>query len=190
MYRSNKIIAYGGLYIAFCTVIGFMLAPVPNVELIILMVFIGGYLFGPGTGILVGAASGSLFSALNPWGSGLAFPPLLFAQTLCFAITGLSGGIAVPLILRRAHAGTKMLLFGMSGLILTVLYHLIVSFFTTGYAGFTMSQIGVFLVGGMVFGLWHIGMNTIFFAFLTPVLIRVIHQMPFVLELNKPENRQ
>lgn len=106
------------------------------------------------------------------------------------AMTGLSGGIAVPLILRRAHAGTKMFLFGMSGLILTVLYHLIVSFFTTGYAGFTMSQIGVFLVGGMVFGLWHIGMNTIFFAFLTPVLIRVIHQMPFVLELNKPENRQ
>ncbi len=188
MYRSNKFIAYGGLYIAFCTVIGFMLAPVPNVELIMLMVFIGGYLFGPGKGMLVGAAGGFLFSALNPWGSGLAFPPLLFAQTLCFSITGLSGGIAVPKIFRRTHPATKMFLFGISGLILTVLYHLIVSFFTSGYAGFTMSQIRVFLIGGMVFGIWHIGMNTIFFTFLTPVLIRVIHQMPFVRELNEPVN--
>ena len=89
-------------------------------------IFTGGYIFGPAFGGVIGTASRFLFSALNPWGSGLAFPPLIMAQSFYFGITGLAGGI-------------RIFLYGLSGGLLTVLYHLFVSFFTTGYTGFTMS---------------------------------------------------
>lgn len=102
-------------------------------------IFTGGYIFGPAFGGVIGTASRFLFSALNPWGSGLAFPPLIMAQSFYFGITGLAGGIMIPHISSFRKNNIRIFLYGLSGGLLTVLYHLFVSFFTTGYTGFTMS---------------------------------------------------
>ncbi|MCH8286993.1 ECF transporter S component, partial [candidate division KSB1 bacterium] len=93
MSRLSNTIAHTGLYTAACVVIGLILTPLPNIELITLFVFLGGYIYGIKQGVIIGTTGGFLFSALNPWGSGLAFPPLIVSQVIGFGLAGLTGAL-------------------------------------------------------------------------------------------------
>jgi len=74
-------------------VIGLILTPIPNIELITLFIFLGGYIYRIKNGIIIGTVGGFLFSAVNPWGSGLAFPPLIVSQMIGFGLAGLTGAL-------------------------------------------------------------------------------------------------
>jgi len=166
-------ISTAGLYIAFCAVIGFLLASVPNVELITLVIFFGGYIFGAGYGILIGGAAYFIYSAFNPWGSGLAFPPLLAAQVTAMMIVGGCGGLVYRILPTFSSKFARIILFGCCGFILTVLYHAALSVSTYQFAGFSLEQLKITLIAGLAFSAWHIVSNTIFFIILIPMLIRI-----------------
>lgn len=179
MSRLSNTVAHTGLYTAVCVVIGLILTPIPNIELITLFVFLGGYIYGIKNGVIIGAVGGFLFSAVNPWGSGLAFPPLIVAQVIGFGFAGISGAVVYKITFTMSNGKLKTVLFGLCGGVLTVLYHLLISIFTSELAGFSITQAGIYLAGGVLFGLWHIISNVIFFSFLSPLLIRAASRFPY-----------
>ena len=140
MKRSAALLSYISLYTALCVVVGFLFAWIPNVELITLLIFLGGYFFGMGYGLLIGAVAYFIFSAFNPWGSGLAFPPLLFAQIISFSVTGLCGGIIARIPFKRTFNWLQWSVFGLCGGTVTLFYHVLASLFTAQFAEFSYQQ--------------------------------------------------
>jgi len=179
MNNISKTIAHLSLYTSFCVAIGFLFAPIPNIELITLSVFLGGYIFGPVFGAFIGGTAMFIYSAFNPWGSGLAFPPMLTAQVIGFAIAGFSGGIVRSLTPRKASKKAKSIVYGISGGLLTIVYSVLLSLFSSMSAGFTLGQSWIFLIGS-IWVVWHILSNILIFALLAPKLIRVVQRSVFI----------
>ena len=65
------------MFAALAVGLGYSLMLVPNIELITVIIFLSGLTLGIRWGILVGAVSEFIFSAMNPLGSSLMFPPLI-----------------------------------------------------------------------------------------------------------------
>ncbi|MCP4727706.1 MAG: hypothetical protein GY863_21885 [bacterium] len=166
-------ITYPGIYIAFCVVIGYIFLTIPNIELLTLFVFFGGFLFGKIKGAFIGGISMFFFSAMNPWGSGLAFPPLIISQVVSYYFIGLAGGLVKSLVYESMNRIIKSIIFGFCGLILTAFYHVLVSFFTAEIAGFDYQKMGIIIIGGLGFAMVQIIFNTVMFALLIPALIPV-----------------
>ncbi len=83
------------LFASLAAALGFLLAPVPNIELVTFTLFMGGYALGLRDGAVAGVLAVLLYFGLNPYGSSLAFPPLLVAQILAAcAIAALGAGFA------------------------------------------------------------------------------------------------
>jgi hypothetical protein len=157
--------------VALIVAAGYSLAGVPNVELVTLLVFLSGFLLGPRLGPVVGAASWGLFSTLNPMGA--AVPPILAAQVLAGAVIGLTGALAGPFILERVRRPVGMLICGVAGLLLTLLFQVFVN--TAAFFTFVddrgVRAFWVFMAGGIAFTAMHLIWNTaLFFATLRPVM--------------------
>ncbi len=178
MKESVKKITYHGIYIAFCVVIGYIFFAIPNIELLTLFVFFGGYLFGKIRGAFIGGISMFLFSAMNPWGSGLAYPPLNISQVVSYYIIGFAGGLIRPLVNMSINRFLKSLIFGSCGLILTVFYHVLVTVFTAEIAGFDYQKMGIIIIGGLGFAMVQIIWNMVTFSLLIPALIPVSNRIP------------
>lgn len=177
------------LYIALCAVIGFLFAPMPNVELITLFVFLGGYFFGMMNGLLIGCAAMFIFSAFNPWGSGLAFPPMLAAQVISFGLTGFTGGLVYTVFSGFDSVGFKSIVFGIIGGLLTALYSVFLALFSSLSAGFRLEQFWIFLVGG-IWIMWNIVSNVIFFAVLAPRLIGIAQKFAVFSDFRASDNKE
>ena len=67
---------------------------IPNFEFLTVLLFVGGFVLGPAWGALAGALGEFLYSAMNPYGSGLAVPLVLAAQVAGMALAGVAGGLA------------------------------------------------------------------------------------------------
>lgn len=78
------------LLIALCVALGYLMAGVPNVELISAAIFTAGLLVGVRRGALVGAVAEALYAGINPY--GVSAPPLLVAQILAMMLIGSVGG--------------------------------------------------------------------------------------------------
>ncbi len=168
-----------GLYSSMCVVTGFLLAPVPNIELFTLFIFLGGYLYGTYEGSLIGILSGFVFSAFNPWGSGLAFPPMLIGQILSYGFTGIAGAAAFRYLGGFRASPARIVLFGLSGGIVTLIYSLVLAVFSGLMSGFSIEQITLLFIAGFAWKIWHIGSNIVLFSFLLPVFIRVAERTAY-----------
>ena len=93
----NSETAVTAIFVALAAALGFLLLSVPNVELVTFTVFASGVVLGRWRGALVGALAMAIYSAANPYGSGLGVPTMFAAQLLSAAFTGLMGGVAAPL---------------------------------------------------------------------------------------------
>jgi len=87
---SSRQIAYFGILVAAMLVLGWALAGVPNVELLTLTGFLGGWLLGASRGAIAAGTGAFFFSMLNPFGPPL--PAVLIAQVCGLALVGLAGG--------------------------------------------------------------------------------------------------
>lgn len=78
------------LFAALAAALGFLFAPIPNVELVTFSLFMAGCLLGWRDGSHAALLAVALYYGLNPYGSSLALP-LLFAAQLAagLAIAGL-----------------------------------------------------------------------------------------------------
>jgi hypothetical protein len=171
MIQRTRRATLAGLLVALTVAAGYSLAGVPNVELVTLLVFLSGFLLGTRVGPVMGAASWGLYSALNPLGA--AVPPVLVAQMSAGALIGLAGAAAGPFILERVGRPAGMILCGLTGLVLTVVFQALVN--TAAFFTFVDDRgagaFWTFMAGGIAFTAMHLVWNTsLFFVTLRPVM--------------------
>ena len=87
---SSREVAAAGAVMASMVALGYALSGVPNVELVTLPAFIGGWWLGAGRGAPVAASGEFLFSVLNP--QGPALPPVLVTQVAGMTLAAMAGG--------------------------------------------------------------------------------------------------
>lgn len=172
-YRRERTIILAALLTALGAVLGFLLAGIPNVELMTLVAFLAGAFCGGGLGAASGALSILFYSLLNPLGP--APIPLLFAQVAGFLVIGAVGGFAGPHLGRDRRR--SVVASAAAGFAVTLLYDalttLATAFIVLGAGGFGEGVRGVF-VAGAVFVAWHVAVNTLIFGAAVPPLMRAV----------------
>jgi len=172
-------ITYSGIFIALILGLGYGLAFIPNIELITTTIFISGVLMGIKKGIIIGLISEFLFSALNPMGSGLLFPPMLICQVIAMSLVGFVGGLFHYKFYNNLNA-LSLVLIGVTGFVLTLIYDIFVSIAFPISAGFTIKETIGAVITGIGFSTIHLVVNTIMFVVLTPVvIIKMRKAIPF-----------
>jgi uncharacterized membrane protein len=170
MEKNARRIIQTALFVALCVALGFLLAGVPNIELMTVTVFLSGVILGPKRGILVGALSILVYSLFNPYGPPP--PQLLAAQISGYAVAGLGGGVLRAHVRKRGKRA--VLMSAAAGLLLTLVYDLLTTAATAlialGPSGF-FHGLGAFFLTGAVFIIVHTLSNTVVFSLaVVPVL--------------------
>lgn len=149
------------IFVALGIGLGYVFAPVPNVELVIPTIFLSGVLLGRREGGVVGFFVFLIFGFFNPYGPSP--PPLLLAQILGGIVVGVFGGI-VP---------KNKLSFFISGFFLTLLYDILTNL--SGYILFPGGKTFLaYIIAGMSFSLIHIVSNTLIFGVVVyPVYLKL-----------------
>jgi len=172
-HRRERTIILAALFVALSVALGFLLAGIPNLELMTLTVFIAGCFCGVRLGIAAGALSMLIFSVLNPLGPAPA--PLLAAQVAGFGLIGAGGGAVGPRLSPAGPSGAAAA--AAAGFALTIAYDALTTaataFIALGASRFVEGLGGV-AVAGAVFVAWHVGINTAVFAVAVPPLLRSV----------------
>ena len=164
-------LARTALMVALCAAIGYLLAGVPNVELISAAVFTCGALSGVRRGALVGLLAEGIYAGVNP--NGVSPPPLYAAQILAFALIGAAGG-ALHRVLPRLPLVLQAVLAGGCGFVLALVYDLFTN--SAVYLLFrSTSSWAATLAGGLTFPfpLAHELGDALGFALVVPAVCRV-----------------
>jgi len=136
-----------------------------NVKLMDLIVFVGGFCFGPLVGASIGIASWAIYGTLNPIGFSM---PIWAATMFSESIYGIVGGLVRKTLdshkithPRREPFGVYVF-FGTIGLLLTFLYDAITNT-VFGYVA-NMPFLFAILTGFVPFGIIHVMSNVVFFG--------------------------
>jgi len=168
MSTGNRI-ALAGIMLALALGLGYLLSPIPNIELMSLTLFAAGYFLGIPLGALIGMLAFFLYSVLNPY--GIAPPILLMSQVIGGAIIGVGGGIT-KLFWKRLPPAVGVIVAATAGASLTLLYDILTNI--GGFIAYTSkTTIWAYLLGGIIFAITHIASNTAIFAVLFPIVARV-----------------
>jgi hypothetical protein len=162
------------IFAALAIGVGFSLLLIPNIELITVTIFISGLTLGSSWGMLIGGTAEIIFSSLNPFGSGLSFPPLFFSQVLSMIIIGAIGGWLRPIFYRPEFSFKTLFGLGVTGLFVTFIYD---SFTTLSYpisAGFELTQTLGIYISGLSFSLLHQISNAIVFTIGIPRVMKYL----------------
>jgi hypothetical protein len=157
-----------GLFTGTSIGAGYLLAGVPNVELMTLIVVLSGVTLGAWQGAVCGAVAMMAYSLGSPL--GLPVPLLLGGQVLGLALAGVLGAVSGPAILKAAGSGHRIraaILAGLLGLAVTLVFDLLTNLAIIG--AFAMAPL-VVLGGAVPFVLVHTGFNVTIFALLLPGL--------------------
>jgi hypothetical protein len=191
LHQKTRHIAFSGIFIALILGVGYALAFVPNVELVMAMIFLAGTLMGLKRGLLIAILGELLFSALNPMGSGLLFPPMLIAQILAMIIVCLTGALLRSYILNWNISLLNIVLIGAIGFLLTLFYDILVSAAYPLSAGFKPRETVATIIAGLAFSVIHLISNTAVFIVLVPVTAQqVFRAIPYFQELHPQEVSQ
>ena len=177
-------IALIGTFTALSIVLGYLLAPIPNLEVFTMMIFLSGFIMKKYyEGAIIGLLSALIFTFFNPFGPS---PLLLFIyQLFHYSTTGVLGGLTKNFLRNKQYFKPTqdlydfriMFLFGLLGAILTFFFDIL----STLFGGFTVSiTIDYFIASyllGIVFTTIHLIGNVLVFVFLLPGLIQVIMKL-------------
>ena len=162
------------MFAALAVALGYALMLIPNIELITVVVFLAGLTLGIKWGMFVGGLSEFIFSAMNPLGSGLIFPPLIATQISSMIFVGLTGGILRPFLFKKNITKIHIFAFGFSGFILTFIFDSLTTLSYPIAAGFDLPQtIGIYL-SGIGFTILHQVSNGIIFAVGIPRVVKYL----------------
>lgn len=167
----NKLVR-ASIFTALAIGLGFSLIMVPNIELITVIIFLAGLTLGIGWGVLVGGTAELIFSILNPFGSGLVFPPLLLAQVLSMMIVGLAGGLMRPLFFKREFSAKNIADLAITGFILTFIFDSLTTLSYPFSVGFDLPQTVGIYISGIGFTILHQVSNAIVFAIGVPRVVK------------------
>lgn len=161
--EMQKTVPRIAIFSALAIALGYVLSPVPNIEMMTPTIFLSGALFGILPGILVGTISFLIFGFFNPMGSSPL--PLLMAQVVGGIIVGWGGGIYHQMKVDRVW------LLIIMGILLTLLYDILTS--AAGWFFFPSKKTFVaYILVGLPFILIHIGTQ----AFAYGVIIYSVHK--------------
>jgi len=170
-------------FTALSTVLGYLLAYLPNIELFTLTIFLSGFILGKRDGMIVGIFSSSMFCFFNP--IGVSPLPLLAFQLFYYSMTGLLGGISSKFLSKKDYFKPDedlytlhvLVIFGIIGGIMTFFYDI----FSTAIGGIIFSNsIEYFLITystGIIFTTVHLIGNILGFIFILPALIQLIRKL-------------
>lgn len=158
-----------GLFTGTAVGAGYLLAAVPNIELMTLIVALCGGVLGSRAGCVCGALSAVIYSLGSPF--GLPVPVMLAAQAVGLGAAGVLGGALGNRVLAEHYKRRRRAVWLWSvaiGLGSTLIYDCltnlaIIAAFETPAA--------VVLAGAIPFALIHLGSNAVVFGALVPLLL-------------------
>jgi len=172
-YRRLALIS---LWVGLIATVGIVFAFIPNVELVILVAFLGGAALGARTGFFVAVLGEAIFSAINPIGSGLGFPILYLFQILSVGFSGMMGGLLAKSLLSMDSLIQKSALLGLSGFVITLFYDLLTALSFPLSTGLTEGTLWGTIATGLAFFVMHMVSNTILFTLFGPGLLHLVEQ--------------
>lgn len=180
-------VAAAGAVMGTMVALGYALAGVPNVEVVTLTAFIGGWWLGPVRGGLAASAGEFLFSTFNPMGPAL--PAVLVGQITGMALTAVTGGLLrahrarlvgrrpVPAPPRRAarDAAFSVPLFAAVGVLVTLAYDVLTNAGSAIAMGMTRQMPHV-IAAGVAFSILHVVSNAVVFGVLAPPALFMVEK--------------
>ncbi|MCP4548976.1 MAG: hypothetical protein GY835_21180 [bacterium] len=169
------------LFASLAAALGFLLAGVPNIELLTFCLFTSGYIQGLRAGIATGLLATLIYYGLNPYGSSLMFPPLFLSQLTAGVVISALGALFALLTrflnreTRSAIWGRRILLIpfaATSALMLTILPTISFALFSGG------EWRGWLFLGGLMTA-WGFLFNMIVFLTSFEPLIRQTRRLAF-----------
>jgi len=170
------------LFAALAVALGYALVSVPNLELVTLVFFLSGFFLGPLSGVVTAAVGEFLYSTFNPLGA--APFPILLAQILGMSLVAAAGGLSAHFLrsffgdfaeIKRIRTRRWIfflgLYFGALGFLLTLSYDFLTTLTPLLFSGLTLQKLIGSIVYGMGFYVAHIGLNTLIFALLGPIVV-------------------
>jgi hypothetical protein len=136
-----------------------------NVKFMDLIVFIGGFCFGPFVGASIGVVSWTVYGSLNPLGFSL---PIWISTIVSESIYGVAGGISRGMLSSGeatslgSHRISTYAFFGAAGMLLTFVYDIITNIVFGYISGWSI--LFAVIVGFFPFGLVHVVSNGLFFG--------------------------
>ncbi len=159
-------------FVAVGIALGYLLAPVPNVELVTATCFCAGYLLGVGAGVLCSLLIESLFAGFHPMGSSMGL--MLLSQ--CLGMTGVSvlGSLCRPLSIRRSQT-MRVALITLFGFLGTLWFDFLTNLAFPVTAGFSFEQTLASFALALPFTAIHLISNTlVFLLVVSPLLPKLI----------------
>jgi len=161
------------MFTGTATGVGYLLAGIPNLELMSLVVALAGVVLGVRAGALGGALAAALYSLGSPYGLPVVW--LLAAQMLGFAGMGILGGIWRTLSRVHGDTGWRSHLAALVlALVGTAWYEAVTT--CAVLLGFGLEPL-VVLTGAIPFAMIHLGTNLAIFAALFPPLARRLRHL-------------
>lgn len=163
--------ALAAMFVALLLAVGVTFVFIPNFELVTTTAFLTGYLMGPRWGWWVAGMGEALFSAMNPIGSGLAFPILFVFQILSMMAVAGIGSLFHHYQMHEQPRTVTRLWFGLLGGGVTLLYDFLTALsfpLTAGIGGWSLLTAAIL---GLGFFVVHIVVNSLLFALVVPHLM-------------------
>ncbi len=160
---------------AVCVGSNYALMVLPNINIMDLVIFVTGFIFGSSIGGMTGILSWAVYGVLNPLGFSA---PILIATMIGESIYGIVGGLVGRISNRKLKNRFDIkfnLEMGLLGLILTIIYDLLTNFVFAVI--FRVPIVAAIVSGWLIppwFGLMHEGSNLLFFFVAVHPLIRAI----------------
>jgi energy-coupling factor transport system substrate-specific component len=157
---NSRKIAVIGVLIALAIATNYAMLPLYNVKFMDVIVFIGGFIFGPFVGASIGILSWTVYGTLNPNG----FSMLIWLATMFSEMVfGVAGGLVGKTTRDIDHQRAGLCLsFAALGGLLTFVYDVTTNV-AWGYS-YGPSVIGAVVIGFVPFGLIHVVSNIVFFG--------------------------
>jgi len=183
LQRKSFRIALISMFSALVIVFGYMLAYLPNIEVVCLMVFLSGFILGKKDGIIVGLMSSFIFCFFNPL--GVSPLPLLSFQLSFYAFDGFIGAKSSEFLKRKEFFQPKddlyilpiMAFLGVIGAVLTFIFD-ILSTIVIALTDFgTLDVFILYYITGIPFTTVHLIGNTLGYVFILPGLIHLIYKL-------------
>ena len=163
--RLSIKIAMSSIFAALAIGVSYALAPLVNIELMSVILFLSGFLYGTYVGFIVGLISSSIYYGWNPF--GIPPLPLYIVMVACMVFIGVIGGLLK--LSNKREAKIEMIpsticKFALIGFFYTFLFDIVTNIV---YAYFYYGgDILLAFVLGFTFMIIHLVLNTIIFAFL------------------------
>jgi LytS/YehU family sensor histidine kinase len=136
-----------------------------NVKFMDLIVFVGGFCFGPVVGMMIGMTSWAVYGSLNPLGFSF---PIWLSTMFSESIYGIAGAFARKSLNQEGFGEfgnervTMCLSFAILGMLLTFAYDLITNIVFGYVSGWNI--LFAVIVGFVPFGIVHMASNAFFFG--------------------------